>query len=106
MGISWTIDKSGWDGDIHRQARLTGSFDTSYTAGGESLTPADAGLGTITEVTVLTSTTESGYSVRYDHDSDDVMLFREADTGSSMAEVSDGTDVSSETVDLKVRGRS
>lgn len=106
MGISWTRDESDWDGGHQRRERLTGAFDNSYTNGGESLTPSDAGLDHIESVAVLSPATESGYVVRYDHDTDVVQLFEENASAGPLAEVADTTDVSTETVDIEVRGRS
>lgn len=106
MGVSWAVDDDGWSGGTQREVRLTGSFDASYNNGGESLTPDDAGLDAIEDVVVLSPATESGYVVRYDHDSDSVILFEEDGSAGSLAEVTDGSDVSTETVDLQVRGRS
>lgn len=106
MGISWSRDESDWDGGHQRRERLTGAFDSSYTAGGEPLTPDDAGLDHIESVSVLSPATESGYVVRYDHNADAVLLFEENATTGPLAEVADATDVSTESVDIEVRGRS
>ncbi|MDT3434693.1 hypothetical protein [Haloarcula sp. 1CSR25-25] len=106
MGISWTKDDDDWDGAHSRRVRLTGAFDTSYTSGGEPLTPSDADLGSIESVTVLSPSTESGYVVRYDHDTDEVLLFQEDASAGPLAEVAGSTDVSTETVAIEVRGRS
>lgn len=105
MGISYTTNDSGWDGN-NVTAVVTGAFDASYTAGGESLAAADVGMGSIERVVVASGATESGYVARHDAAAGTIQLFEENASAGPLAEVAGGTDVSSETVRLHVYGRS
>ncbi|MFD1515659.1 hypothetical protein [Halomarina rubra] len=106
MGISYTTDDAGYDGGIRREVHMTGTFDSSYTSGGEGLTAADAGLDHLDAVIVADGATESGYVPSYDATNGTVKLFEENATAGPLAEVAGSTDVSTETVTLVVRGRS
>lgn len=106
MGITYTTDDHSWDGDTGKRTRLTAAFDASYTAGGETLAASDAELGTIDEVHILDGATESGYVPSYDDSAGKLLLFEEGGTGGPLTEVPGGTDASSETVTVVVRGRS
>lgn len=105
MGVSYTQEDHSWLGN-GREVVLTASFDASYTAGGEPLNPGDAGLRDIESVTIETGATETGYNPRWDPANGTVMMFHETDTTTGGAnEVAAGTDLSTETVRLRVRGR-
>lgn len=105
MGISYTQDDHSWLGNA-REVTLVGSFDASYTAGGEPLTPGDAGLREIESVDIVSNATEGGYLPRWDDAAGTIMMFHETDTTLGGAEeVAAGTDLSAETVRLRVRGR-
>lgn len=107
MGISYTQADHRWTGGNQREVTLDGAFDTSYTAGGEALNPGDAGLTTIENVDIESVSTESGYVARWDDANGTILLFEETDsTSAPLGEVAGGTDVSTESVRVSVRGRS
>lgn len=106
MGISYTEQGHRWVG-TQREVVLEASFDTSYTAGGESLAPGDAGLGIIENVTIESGASDSGYVARWDDANGTIMMFEETDsTSAPLGEVAGTTDLSAESVRISVRGRS
>lgn len=105
MGISYTRDDHRWLSN-QQEVTLTASFDASYTTGGEALNPDDAGLGRIENVDIESITTDSGYVVEWDDDAGTLVVREESDTGGGLTEVAAGTDLSTESIRLSVRGRS
>lgn len=104
MGVSYSVDRDGYDGGIRAEAKLTASFDTSYTAGGEPLTAADARMGRIDDVVLADNVTESGYIARYDQSAGTIVMYEGGGAGATLSEVAGSTDLSSESVTLLVRG--
>ena len=105
MGISYTQQSHGWSGN-QRQVTLEAQFDASYTAGGEPLAAADAGLGSIEGVNVESGASESGYVARWDDAAGTLMMFEEDATAGPLAEVAGATDLSTESLRVTVWGRS
>lgn len=105
MGATYDLDNRGLQGGIGRRHQVSVSFDTSYTAGGEALTAADVGLGSIDEVVVRDAVTESGYVVDYDPANGTLVVYEGGGAGAPLAEVAGGTDLSTESTELTVRGR-
>ncbi|UIP00341.1 hypothetical protein Hbl1158_02930 [Halobaculum sp. CBA1158] len=106
MGITYTKQDDGWTGGVQREVVLDAAFDADYTAGGESLDPADADLGAIENVDIESITTDSGYVVEWDNDAGTLVVREESDTGGGLTEVAGATDLSGESIRLSVRGRS
>ncbi|WP_254768228.1 hypothetical protein [Salinilacihabitans rarus] len=106
MGITYTETDHRWTGGIQREKTVEAAFDSSYTAGGEPLTPTDVGLGSIENVTIESGTTDSGYVVQWDDATEALVVREESDAGGGLTEVADATDLSGESVRLAVRGRS
>ncbi|WP_323192411.1 hypothetical protein [Halostella sp. PRR32] len=104
MGVSYTIEERRLQGRIGRETVLTASFDASYNAGGEALTASDAGLDEYGEVAVRETVTESGYVVGYDESAGVLKVYEGGGAGATLQEVAGGTDLSTETVRLLVRG--
>jgi hypothetical protein len=52
------------------------TFDSSYATGGEALTPANVGLGTIDRIDFNQG--EDGYVLRYDYTNEKVLVYRSA----------------------------
>ncbi|MFC7044293.1 hypothetical protein ACFQH6_20470 [Halobacteriaceae archaeon GCM10025711] len=106
MGITYTKQADGWTGGTQREVVVDAAFDSSYTAGGEALTPSDVGLKKIENVDIESVTTDSGYIVEWDNDAGTLVVREESDTGGGLSEVADATDLSGESIRLSVRGRS
>lgn len=91
---------------------ITAGFDTSYTAGGESVAPGvphvTADIDELRAVFIKPPAINSGYVVQYEHDSDDAggqLVVYEPDGSGGLAEVSGGTDLSAVSVELRAWGR-
>lgn len=87
-----------------RIAVVTATFSASYSSGGEALTGDDVGMDDIESVVVASGATTNGYVPRYNGSA--LQLYEENASAGPLAEVAGGTDVSTETVTLYVRGRS
>ena len=105
MGITLTTVASYGD-DIRRVEQVEATFDASYTAGGESITPADVDLGSIESASIDSGASPGGYVPRFDPETNSVLMFEENATAGPLAEVAGGSDLSGETVRLTIRGRS
>lgn len=103
MGISYEPIKRRFVA-TYREQTLEATFDASYTAGGEALDPGDANLGHIQNVTVESVTTDSGYVVQWDDDAGTLVVREGGGAGAPLAEIAGGTDLTGETVRLRVRG--
>ncbi len=106
MGISYTEQDHRWTGGGQREKVVEAAFDSTYTAGGESLAPSDVGLGSIENVTIESGTTDSGYVVEWDPATGVLVVREESDAGGGLTEVADATDLSGESIRLSIRGRS
>lgn len=106
MGVTYTVNEDLWDGAIHRRIRLDAQFDTDYTNGGEPLAASDADLGTITHVYFEEPVTEGGYIATYRSEDGTIKVYETGGAGSTLSEVADATDLSSESCTLIVEGRS
>lgn len=106
MGVTYTVDDSTWDGGTHRRVVLTAQFDASYTSGGETLAPDDAGLQSIDSVVIQEPVTENGYVASYRAGDGTIKMFTSGGGGSPLSEVADATDLSTESATVVVRGRS
>lgn len=104
MGVTYSVEDRRLAGRIGRETVLTAQFDTSYTAGGEALTASDADLGTLEDVFVRETVTESGYVVGYDESAATLKVYEGGGAGAPLSEVAGATDLSTETVRLLVRG--
>ena len=105
MGVNYSVDERRLAGRVGRETVLTAEFDASYNAGGEALTAADAQLDTLDEVAVRETVTESGYVVGYDESAGVLKVYEGGGAGATLQEIAGGTDLSTETVRLTVRGR-
>lgn len=104
---TFSVDDDGWDGDTHRRVLATATMSSSYSAGGEALAASDVDLETIDSVTVLHGATTGGYVPRYDPAAGTLQLFVASGTaGNPLQEVAGSTDVSTESIELEIRGRS
>ncbi len=75
--MALTITRTGdWLGNAGNEttATVTIAFDSSYDSGGESLTPANLGLGVITHVTIEP---KGGYVFEYDYTNKKVIVYVE-----------------------------
>lgn len=98
MGVSYTRTDHRWVA-IQRVVTLEAAFDDSYTPGGEDLSAADAGLGKIEHVTILTNVTDAGHVAT--HDAGKLQLFGNDDGAEASGTAADG-----DTVLVEIRGRS
>jgi hypothetical protein len=104
MGVTYSRLDERLTGGIQRERVVEAQFDASYTADGEPLTPADAGLSEIDNVSIESGTTDSGYVLEWTGSA--LVVREESDTGGGLTEVADGTDLSGESARLSIRGRS
>lgn len=105
MGATFATDDRRFINSIGRVVDLTVTFDTSYTAGGEPITAADAGLQTLASVTVHETVTEGGYVVGYDASAGTLKVYGSGGTADApLSELAGGTDLSTESVKVSVRG--
>lgn len=105
MGVSYTVDEERWVAN-QRLIILTAQFDTSYTAGGEALNPADAGLDDVENVLFEEPVTEGGYVAAYRDGNGTIKMYETGGAGATLTEVADATDLSTESATLQVWGRS
>jgi len=86
--MALTITRTGdWQGNPGDRisSKVTIAFDDSYPTGGESLTPADLGMG-VFDVVIIGS--KGGYVFEYDYANRKVLAY----TG-ALAQVADTTDL-------------
>ena len=86
-----------------RRKVLSVTFDDSYPTGGESLTPADAGLVSFTHVSAEPA---DGYVFEFDHTNEKVIAYWVDTTtdGAPMAQVANTTDLATVVSRVVVEG--
>lgn len=105
MGASYSVAREEPLGN-QRVLSVDVDFDSSYTAGGESVSASDVGLGTINTVSISSGLSAGGYAPRWDHEAGTLMMYQDGGADSPSSEVADAADLSGETVRITVRGRS
>ena len=71
MALAITVNKRGVVGDL-RYADLSLAWDSSYPTGGESFTPADAGMDAFH---VVTAHQKSGYTFDMDYTNNKILAY-------------------------------
>ena len=71
MALAITVNKRGVVGDL-RYADLSLAWDSSYPTGGESFTPADAGMDTFH---VVSAHQKSGYTFEMDYTNNKILAY-------------------------------
>ena len=93
MALAITVNKRGVVGDL-RYADLSIAWDSSYPTGGESFTPADAGMDTFH---VVTAHQKSGYTFEMDYTNNKILAYRydyDASADGVAIQVANTTDIS------------
>lgn len=106
--MALTVSLSGdWLSSFGNKRASSGTitFDSSYATGGESLTPANIGLGTIERITFNHG--EDGYVFKYDYTNQKVMAYRTATltpTGTISAPTFTGSALAAHAHNILVKG--